>query len=81
MSYQFGKQIKLPFNNSDSFSSVPFDLIHSNVWDPTLFTTEGGSRYFVIFVDDYSRFTWIYMLKHCSDFVPIFQTSHKMIQI
>ena len=63
MSYQFGKQIKLPFNNSDSFSSVPFNLVHSDVWDPAPFTIEGGSRYFVIFVDDYSRFTWIYMLK------------------
>jgi transposase InsO family protein len=80
MSCQFGKQTNLPFNNSDSFSSTPFDLVHSDVWDPAPFTTEGGSRYFVIFVDDYSRFTWIYMLKHRSNLVPIFQTFHKMIQ-
>jgi hypothetical protein len=31
MSCQFGKQTKLPFNNSDSFSSAPFDLVYSNV--------------------------------------------------
>ena len=31
MSCQFGKQTKLPFDNSDSFSSAHFDLIHSNV--------------------------------------------------
>jgi hypothetical protein len=80
MSCQFGKQTKLPFNNSDFFSSAPFDLVHSDIWDSAPFSTEGGSRYFVIFVDDYSRFTWIYMLKHCSDLVPIFQTFHKMIQ-
>ena len=80
MSCQFGKQTKLLFNNSDSFSSAPFDLVHSNVWSPAPFTTEGGSRYFVIFVDDYSRFTWIYMLKHRSDLIPIFQSFHKMIQ-
>jgi hypothetical protein len=80
MSCQFGKQTNLPFNNSDSFSSTPFDLVHSDVWDPAPFTTEGGSRYFVIFVDDYSRFTWIYMLKHRSNLVLIFQTFHKMIQ-
>ena len=60
---EFGKQTKLPFNNSDSFSSTPFDLVHSDVWDPTPFTIKRGCRYFVIFVDDYSRFTWIYMLK------------------
>jgi transposase InsO family protein len=80
MSCQFGKQTKLSFNNNDSFSSAPFDLVHSDVWCLAPFTTEGGSRYFVIFVDDYSRFTWIYMLKHRSDLVPIFQTFHKMIQ-
>ena len=80
MSCQFGKQTKLPFNNSDSFSSAPFDLVHSDVWGPAPFTTEGGSHYFVIFVDDYSRSTWIYLLKHRSDLVSIFQTFHKMIQ-
>jgi hypothetical protein len=79
MSCQFGKQTKLPFNNNDSFSSAPFDLVHFDVWGFFLFTIDGGSRYFVIFVDDYSRFTWIYMLKHRSDLVPIFQTFHKMI--
>ena len=76
---EFGKQTKLPFNNSDSFSFASFDLVHYDVWDPAPFTIEGGSRYFVIFVDDYSRFTWIYMLKHCSNLIPIFETFHKMI--
>jgi hypothetical protein len=32
MSCQFGKQTKLPFNNNDSFSSAPFDLVHFDVW-------------------------------------------------
>ena len=50
-SCHFGKQRKLPFNKSDSFSSVPFDLIHSDIWGPVPVSTEGGSRYFVIFVD------------------------------
>jgi hypothetical protein len=41
MSCQFGKQTKLPFNNNDSFSSAPFDLVHSDVWGPALFATKG----------------------------------------
>ena len=53
-SCHFGKQTKLPFNNSDSFSSAPFDLVHSDIWGPTPVPTEGGSNYFVIFVDDFS---------------------------
>ena len=30
-SCHFGKQTKLPFNNSDSFSFAPFDLIHYDI--------------------------------------------------
>ena len=30
-SCHFGRQTKLPFNNSDSFSSAPFNLIHFDI--------------------------------------------------
>ena len=53
----FGKQTKLPFNKSDSFSSAPFVLIHFDIWDLAPVPTERGSKYFVIFVDDFSRYT------------------------
>ena len=79
-SCHFDKQTKLPFNNSDFFSSTPFDLVHSNIWGPALVPTEEGSIYFVIFVDDFSRYTWIYLLHHRSELVSIYQTFHKMIE-
>ena len=53
-SCHFGKQTKLPLNKSDSFSSAFFDLIHYDIWGTALVPTEGGSKYFVIFVDDFS---------------------------
>ena len=53
-SYHFDKQTKLPFNKSDSLSLTLFDLIHSDIWGPAPVPTEEGSRYFVIFVDDFS---------------------------
>ena len=34
-----GKQTKLPFNKSDSFSSAPFDLIHSVFLSRFIFLT------------------------------------------
>ena len=79
-SYHFGKQTKLPYNNSDSFSSIPFNLIHSDIWGLALVPTEGGSRYFVIFVDDFSWYTWIYLLYHMFELMSIYQTIHKMIE-
>ena len=54
MPCQFGKQTALPFNNSVSHALSSFDLIHSDVWGPSPISTPGGSRYFVIFVDDFS---------------------------
>jgi hypothetical protein len=42
------KQTCLSFNKSESFSSAPFDLIHSDIWGPAPIPTEGGSHYFVI---------------------------------
>ena len=61
MPYQFGKQTTLPFINSVSHVFYHFDLIHSDVRGPTPITTQGMSCYFVIFVDDFSRYTWIYL--------------------
>ena len=32
----------LPFNRSISISSSPFDLIHSDIWGPSLVSTKEG---------------------------------------
>lgn len=38
------------------------DLIHTNICDFKNFTTCGGKKYFVTFTDDFSRYTFIYLL-------------------
>ena len=58
----------LPFNQSIYISSSPFDLIHSNIWGPSPISTKGGSRYYVSFIDDYTRYCWVYLMKHRSKF-------------
>ena len=56
-SCQLAKFHALPFNNNDASSQAPFDLVHSDILGPSPNSTMGGSRYFVIFVDDFSRYT------------------------
>jgi transposase InsO family protein len=58
-----GKNIKKPFPSSNKRSEEIVDLIHSNVCDPMLVKSLGGSLYYVIFTDDYSRKTWLYLIK------------------
>ena len=44
----------------------PFELVHFDVW---VFVLESfdGYRYFVTFVDDFTRVTWLYLLKFKSE--------------
>ena len=57
VSCQLGKQPTLSFNTSESISTDIFDLIHSDVWGPSSVSSIDGPRYFVVFVDDYSRYS------------------------
>ena len=61
-------------------SMIPFDLIHSDVWGPSLVTTSSGHRSFVIFVDDCIRMIWLYLLKHKDEVFFVFKSFHTMVQ-
>ena len=58
-----GKAKRLPFpKKSTRKTTRPLELIHSDVCGPFHVDSVGGSRYFVTFVDDYSRYVTVYML-------------------
>jgi hypothetical protein len=61
-------------------SDIPFALIHSDVWGPSPVSIVSGVRWFVIFVDDCTRMTWLYLLKHKDEVFRVFQSFHAMIQ-
>lgn len=52
-----GKYSKLPFYDSLSFTYLPFDIIHSDLWTSPL-VSSSGHRYYVLFLDDYRKFLW-----------------------
>lgn len=61
------KSHKLPFPLSKSHSSSPFELIHMDVWGPSPVLSHQGFRYYLLIVDDYTRYTWLYPLHYKSD--------------
>ena len=69
---KLGKFTALPFSPSTSTSYAPFDLVHSDVWGPAPIPTKGGSRYYVSFIDDYTRYCWVYLMKRRSEFTGIY---------
>ncbi|BBH09623.1 ADP glucose pyrophosphorylase large subunit 1 [Prunus dulcis] len=54
-------------------ASHPLELVHSDVCGPMNTTSTGGNRYFLTFIDDYSRKTWVYFLKYKSEVFDYFK--------
>ena len=61
-------------------ASVPIELVHSNVWGPCLVMSPIGFKYFITFVDDFSRVTWLYRIKSHSELFSHFSAFCAKIQ-
>ncbi|KAI5324129.1 hypothetical protein L3X38_033202 [Prunus dulcis] len=60
-------------------SLVPFSLVHSDVWGPAKITTPGGARWFVTFIDDCTRMTWVSFLQTKGEVSSKFQQFYQMV--
>ena len=58
-----GKYTKTVFASNDSRSAGVLDSIHSYLCGPMSVVSLRGFEYYVTFIDDHSRKTWIYFLK------------------
>jgi hypothetical protein len=58
-----GKNVKVAFPSSESKSKGILDLIHSDVCGPMSVASMQGASYYVTFIDDFSRKTWIFFMK------------------
>jgi transposase InsO family protein len=58
-----GKNAKGSFPSSDSRSKGILDLVQSYLCGPMSVASLSGHLYYLIFIDEYSRKTWIYFLK------------------
>ena len=59
-----GKNTKKTFPSSESKSKGILEIIHSNVCGQMSSISLSGYVYYVSFIDDFSRKTWIYFLKN-----------------
>lgn len=73
-SCKLGKSKALPFPSRDNVAANCFDIIHSDVWGISPITSHSGYRYFVTFIDEYTRFTWVYFLRSKSEVFSVFKT-------
>ena len=58
-----GKYAKANYSRSNNKAKSVLRLIHSDICGPMYKRTLNGAEYFVTFIDDHSKKTWIYFLK------------------
>ena len=64
-SCQLGKHICVSFpQRLNNRAKSPFELVHTDVWGPCRTASTFFFQYFVTFIDDYSRCTWLFLMKN-----------------
>ncbi|KAL4585747.1 hypothetical protein LXL04_010371 [Taraxacum kok-saghyz] len=73
------KSHKLPFGVNSFKASKPLELVYSDVWGPVSMSNDGFT-YYVIFVDYYSKYIWLYPMKHKSDVALLFPQFRTLVE-
>jgi len=65
-----------------SRATKPFELLYSDLCGPISPLSKSGFRYFIVYIDDYTRVTWVYFLrtKTSTEVVSIFQNLQARIE-
>ena len=77
---QYGKLHQHSFPLSDQHTTKPFQIAHSNVWGPAPHLSLDGYKYYVSFVDDFTRYTWIFRLRLKSEVPSVFLHFNTMVK-
>ena len=76
-----GKQHRVSFNHVATHRSTqPLQLIHTDVCGPMQTTSLGGARYFITFIDDYTRYTTVYTMKQKSEAFHYFTQYKQLVE-
>ena len=78
-SCQFAKHRRSSFPNTNHRYSSAFECVHSDVWGPCSISGLPHHKWFILFVDNFSRYTWVYLLKTKSEIPKIIVLFCEMI--
>jgi GAG-pre-integrase domain len=68
-----GKMTKASFTKKGEMSKDLLGLVHSDICSLISISARDGSRYFVTFIDDFSRYDYVYLMRHKSEFFEKFK--------
>ena len=76
-----GKQARQPFKSSGIIKTMKkLDLIHSDLCGPMQNLSLGGKKYLITFIDDYTRYTWVYFMERKEEALSKFREFKAMVE-
>jgi hypothetical protein len=70
----------LPYSTSTSQSTAPLDLVYSDVWGSAI-NSFGNKKYYISFIDDYSKFMWIYPIHRKFEAFQFFKEFQTLVEL
>lgn len=71
---------RLPFSLSSFCAKQPLELIYCDLWGPSPIASTLGYRYYISFVDNFSRLTHIFPLKHKNEALSAFHQYKTLVE-
>lgn len=66
--------VRFPFNTERKRATRSLEIIHTDFCEPTESMTWDKKNYFVVFLDNYSHFLMVYLIKNKTDVVNVRKT-------
>ncbi|GKV38975.1 hypothetical protein SLEP1_g46821 [Rubroshorea leprosula] len=76
-----GKMHKLPFPVNKSLRATQkLELVHTDICGPMRTPSLSQNRYFILFIDDFTRITWVYFLGSKGQALPVFKNFKALVE-
>ncbi|GJW36956.1 retrotransposon protein, putative, ty1-copia subclass [Tanacetum coccineum] len=75
-----GKMARKPYSHQVERAKDLLGLIHTDVCGPFRIVSRQGANYFVTFTDDFSRYGYVYLLKHKHEVFKTFKVFQKEVE-
>lgn len=69
--YPVAKQTRCYFTHSEIKTTHALELLHIDLWGPYRYASYTGCTMFLTVVDEFTRATWVFLMKYKSDYVPV----------
>ncbi|GJV16884.1 retrotransposon protein, putative, ty1-copia subclass [Tanacetum coccineum] len=76
VSYLSGNMTRKSFLNCPKRATDLLGIIHTDMCGPLRYVSRQGASYFITFIDDYSRYGYVYLFKHKHELSPPYTPQH-----